>query len=127
MRDDQDSDERYQISKNDEETVTDVIEVLRLGKLSSQKNIYNVEKESDKRNRMDIIDDEEYYERDQTEESKEDDLESQELETDERDYIENPESCKMIDSQKNRENDDPIDTDIEMETNVVKIHRIKYF
>ena len=49
---------------------------------------------------MDIIDDEEYYERDQTEESKEDDLESQELETDERDYIENPELLKSIDSQK---------------------------
>ena len=31
MRDDKDSDERDQIIKNDEETVTDVIEVLKLG------------------------------------------------------------------------------------------------
>ena len=42
--DDKDSDERYQISKNDEESVTDVIEVLKMGKLSSQKNIEIVEK-----------------------------------------------------------------------------------
>ena len=44
MSDGKDSDERDQISKNYEETVTDVIEVLKLGKLSSQKNIDNVEK-----------------------------------------------------------------------------------
>ena len=44
MNDDKDSDERYQGSKNDEDKVTDVIEVLKLGKLSSQKNIYNVDK-----------------------------------------------------------------------------------
>ena len=44
VSDDKDSDERYQISKNDEESVTDVIEVLKMGKLSSQKNIENVEK-----------------------------------------------------------------------------------
>ena len=37
MSDDKDSYERYQISKNDEEKVTDVIEVLKLGRLSSQK------------------------------------------------------------------------------------------
>ena len=44
MSDGKDSDEIYHISKNDEETVTDVIEVLKLGKLSPQKNIDNVEK-----------------------------------------------------------------------------------
>ena len=38
--------------------MTDVIEVLKLGKLSLQKNIDNIEKEYDKRNRMDMIDDE---------------------------------------------------------------------
>ena len=38
------SDERYQICKNDEEKVTDDIEVLKLGILSSQKNIDNIEK-----------------------------------------------------------------------------------
>ena len=65
MSDDKDSDERYQISKNDEEIVTDVIEVLKLGKLISQKNIDKVEKEYDKRNWMDMIDDEESDERDQ--------------------------------------------------------------
>ena len=36
--------ERYQISKNDEEKVTEDIEVLKLVKLSSQKNIDNIEK-----------------------------------------------------------------------------------
>ena len=41
-------------------------------KLSLQKNIYTDEKESHKRNRVDIIDDEEYDERDQIGESKED-------------------------------------------------------
>ena len=60
MSDDNISYERDHMSKNDEETMTDVIEVLKLGKLSSQKNIDNVEKEYDKRKRMDIIDDEEY-------------------------------------------------------------------
>ena len=44
MSDDKESDERYQMSKNDEEKVTDVIEVLKLKTLSSQKNIDNVEK-----------------------------------------------------------------------------------
>ena len=57
MSDDKDSDEWYQISKNDEEKATDVIEVLKLGKLSLQKNIDNAEKYPDKRNRMDMIDD----------------------------------------------------------------------
>ena len=51
--------------------------------MSSLKNIENVEKYSDERNWIDIIDDEEYDERDQTWESKEDDLESEESETDE--------------------------------------------
>ena len=37
MSDDKESDERYQISKNDEEKVTEDIEVLKLRKLSSQK------------------------------------------------------------------------------------------
>ena len=70
MSDDKESDERDWISKNDEETVIDVIEVLKLGKLSSQKNIDNVEKEYDKRYRMDMIDDEESDERYQKGESK---------------------------------------------------------
>ena len=37
MSDDKESDERDQISKNDEEKVTKDIEVLKLGKLSLQK------------------------------------------------------------------------------------------
>ena len=37
MSDDKESDERDQISKNDEEIVTDDIEVLKMGKLSSQR------------------------------------------------------------------------------------------
>ena len=44
MGNDKDSDGRYQISKNDEEKVTNDIEVLKLGKLSSQKNDDNIEK-----------------------------------------------------------------------------------
>ena len=37
--------------------MTNDIEVLKLGKFSSQKNIDNIEKEPDERNRMDMIDD----------------------------------------------------------------------
>ena len=37
VSDDKDSDERYQISKNDEEIVADVIEVLKLGNWISRK------------------------------------------------------------------------------------------
>ena len=44
MIDDKKSDERYQISKDDKEKITEDIEVLKLGKLSSQKNIDNIEK-----------------------------------------------------------------------------------
>ena len=44
MSDDNESDEIYQISKNDEEIVTDDIEVSKTGKLSLQKNINNIEK-----------------------------------------------------------------------------------
>ena len=51
--------------------MTDVIEVLKLGKLSSQKNIDNVGKESDKSNRVDMIYDEESDERDHIGEIKE--------------------------------------------------------
>ena len=47
-----------------------------------------------------MIDDEEYDERDQIGEIKEDYLEQEESETNERDQIENPESLKNIDSQK---------------------------
>ena len=44
MSNNQKSDKIYQISKNDEEKVTEDIEVLKLWKLSSQKNIDNIEK-----------------------------------------------------------------------------------
>ena len=44
MSDDKDSDERDQISKNDEVKMSNVIEDLKLGKLSSHKNLDNVEK-----------------------------------------------------------------------------------
>ena len=40
-----------------------VVEVLKLGKLSSQKNLDNIEKESDKGNRIDMVDDKESHER----------------------------------------------------------------
>ena len=42
--DDKDSDERYHRSKNYEERVTDDIVVLKLGKLSSNKNDDNIDK-----------------------------------------------------------------------------------
>ena len=42
--DDKVSYERDQISKNHEEKVTEDIEVFKLGKLSMQKNIDNIEK-----------------------------------------------------------------------------------
>ena len=44
MSDDKESDERYQMSKNDKEKVTEYIKFLKLGKLSSQRNIENIEK-----------------------------------------------------------------------------------
>ena len=69
---------------------------------------------------MDIVDDEEYDERDQIREIKKDDLESEESETDEIYRIENTESLKRIDKQQNRENEYPVDTDIELEINVTK-------
>ena len=47
---------------------------------------------------MDMIDNEEYDERNQIGESKEDDLELEESETDENYQIENPESLKRIDN-----------------------------
>ena len=56
MSDYKEYDERFQISKNGEETVTEDIEVLKLGKFSLQKNIDNIEKEYDEINRIGIID-----------------------------------------------------------------------
>ena len=47
-------------------------------------------------------------------------LESDESETDERYHREHPEILKRFDSQKIGDDDDPIDTDIDMETNVTK-------
>ena len=44
MSDDKDSDKRYQIYKDYKERVSDDIQALKLGKLSSQKNTYNIEK-----------------------------------------------------------------------------------
>ena len=45
--------------------MTEDIEVLKLGKLSSRKNDNNIEKESDEGNRMDTSDDKNSDERDQ--------------------------------------------------------------
>ena len=57
MSDNKESDEREQISKNYEVKVSDVIEDLKVGKLSSHKYVDNVETELDKINQVDIIDD----------------------------------------------------------------------
>ena len=91
ISDDKESDERYHIGENDEERVTDDIEVLKPGTLSLQKNMDNLEKEYDKSNQIDIIDDKEYDKRDNIGEMKENELESEEQETDE---IENIEEIK---------------------------------
>ena len=56
MSDYKDSDERDQIDENYEERVTGHIEVLKLGKLSYKKNVDNLEREDDERDRMDISD-----------------------------------------------------------------------
>ena len=67
-----------------------------------------------------MIDDKESDERYQMGEKKEDNLESEESENYERYHTENPESLKMIDIQQNRDNDDIVDTYIDLEKNVVE-------
>ena len=64
MSDDKESNERDQINKNDKEKVTEDIEVLKLGKLRSQKNIDYLEK-SYGRNWMDMSNEKDSDERDQ--------------------------------------------------------------
>ena len=56
----------------------------------------------------------------ETGESRDDELELEEPETNELDQIENPVSLKSIDIKQNRENDDLVDTDIDLEKNVVR-------
>ena len=51
---DKETDERDQTSKNDDEKMTEDIEVLKLGKLSSQKNIDSIEKYDDENNQTDM-------------------------------------------------------------------------
>ena len=64
MSDDKEYDERYQISKNGEKKVTEYrYRSHENGKWSSQKNMENIEKAYDDRNRMIISDDREYDER----------------------------------------------------------------
>ena len=62
MSSEKESDERDKIGQNDEYRLTDDIEFLELVKLSSQKNIDNIGKESYKINQIDIIDDKESVE-----------------------------------------------------------------
>ena len=64
MSDYKESHEGYQIIENDEQRVTDDIEVFKLGKLGSNKNDDNIEKEYDEINQMDISDDNKSDERD---------------------------------------------------------------
>ena len=65
MIDGKESDKRDQIGESDEDRLTDDIEFLKQGNLSSQKNIDDIDKESDEKNWIDIIDDKESDERDQ--------------------------------------------------------------
>ena len=64
--------------------------------------------------------DEESEEIDRIKESKKDNLELDKSETDERYQREHPELLKIIDIQKIVDDDDPFDTDIDMETHVTK-------
>ena len=64
MSDDKEPDERDQIGEKKEERVTDDIEWFKLGKLSSKKNIDNIEKYYDESNCMDMSDNRESDERD---------------------------------------------------------------
>ena len=63
MSDSKDSDEREQIIKNDEVKESDIVEDLKLGKLSSHKYVDNVETEYDKINMMDMSDEKDSAER----------------------------------------------------------------
>ena len=65
MSDIKDSDEREQTSNNNEVKVYDIVEDLKVRKLSLHKYVDNVEIESDKINQVDISDDKDSAERDQ--------------------------------------------------------------
>ena len=52
-------DEKNKIGENDEDRSTDDIELLKLGTLNSKRYIYNIEKESDLRNWIYMIDEKE--------------------------------------------------------------------
>ena len=65
MIDEKESDERDQIGKNDEEILTDDLEVFKLVKFISERYIDNIYKEFDEINWTDIIDDKESYEIDE--------------------------------------------------------------
>ena len=62
--DDKESYERNHTSKNDKEKVTEDIAVLKLWKLSLQKHIDNIDKESDEINLIDMSDYKDSDERD---------------------------------------------------------------
>ena len=103
--------------------MSDIVEDLKMGKMSSHKYVDNVETESDKINLVDMSDEKDSVERDEIsknddvtltdvdEESKEidkmnkkeqDGLESDKEETDEREQIEIPELLKRINSKQSR-------------------------
>ena len=71
MSDDKESYKRDQINEIHKEKVTEDIEVLKLGKSSSQKNIDNIEKQFDERKLIYTSDDKESDERDQISENDE--------------------------------------------------------
>ena len=87
MSDDKDSDERDHISKNNEVKVSDVIEDLKIGKLSLHENLDNVDKYSNKRNWIDMSDDKDSAERDQISKNDEETLTDVDEESDEIDQI----------------------------------------
>ena len=81
------SNEREQISKNDEVKVSGVIEDLKVGKLSSHQYEDNVETKYDKRNQVDIIDYKDSDERDEISRNDEETLTDVDEESDKIDQI----------------------------------------
>ena len=51
------------IGENDKDILTDYIEILKLGKMSSKSYRYNVDKKCDERDRIDMVDDKKSDER----------------------------------------------------------------
>ena len=88
--------------ENDEDILTDDTEVLKQGILSSRSDTDNIDKQSDKRDRIDGIDDNKYDERQQIGERQPNEIYLEESETDEIYQIENATTFYRTDNQEIR-------------------------